>query len=204
MGVRPAAVVAGLALGLGSGAANAAYMFDFSETSSGVFETGSGSLDLSGLVFSNDTPDVAATQPNRPRNAIGASATVSIYEANFFSNNPFGTNSTVNATSGSGSFVSLAPDIYTHAFEVPSGYLSGTQLGNSTAFYAGYTFATLGLTPGSYTYNYETSNGRDSFTVNVTLSSVPLPASAPMFGAALLGLAGLSYRAKRKKGVATA
>ena len=37
-----------------------------------------------------------------------------------------------------------------------------------------------------------------------SLSAVPLPASAPMFGAALLGLAGLGYVAKRKKASATA
>ena len=36
------------------------------------------------------------------------------------------------------------------------------------------------------------------------LSTVPLPASAPMFGAALLGLAGLGYAAKRKKASAAA
>ena len=35
------------------------------------------------------------------------------------------------------------------------------------------------------------------------LSPVPLPASAPMFGAALLGLAGLGYAAKRKKAAAS-
>ena len=34
------------------------------------------------------------------------------------------------------------------------------------------------------------------------ISPVPLPASAPMFGAALLGLAGLGYVAKRKKAAA--
>lgn len=40
-------------------------------------------------------------------------------------------------------------------------------------------------------------------TLSKALSPVPLPASAPMFGAALLGLAGLGYAAKRKKEAAT-
>lgn len=44
-------------------------------------------------------------------------------------------------------------------------------------------------------YNY--TDEQFSFT-NVEVSAVPLPASAPMFGAALLGLAGLGYAAKRK------
>ena len=41
-------------------------------------------------------------------------------------------------------------------------------------------------------------------TTNGTVSPVPLPASAPMFGAALLGLAGLGYAAKSKRARAAA
>ncbi len=37
---------------------------------------------------------------------------------------------------------------------------------------------------------------------NVSVSAVPLPAAAPMFGAALLALAGLGYGAKRKSAAA--
>ena len=39
----------------------------------------------------------------------------------------------------------------------------------------------------------------ETFVFTNTLSSVPLPASAPMFGGALLGLVALSFIAKRKK-----
>lgn len=58
--------------------------------------------------------------------------------------------------------------------------------------------------------------GVDAYSINLTPevlsraivpdlpSPVPLPSSAPMFGAALLGLAGLGYAAKRKKGPAAA
>ena len=38
--------------------------------------------------------------------------------------------------------------------------------------------------------------------VTLVISVVPLPASAPMFGAALLGLAGLGYAANRRKAAA--
>lgn len=49
------------------------------------------------------------------------------------------------------------------------------------------------------------SSGQPAFEFsNVSVSSVPLPASAPMFGAALLALGGLGYAAKRKKAAATA
>jgi hypothetical protein len=40
--------------------------------------------------------------------------------------------------------------------------------------------------------------------VSYTLSTIPLPSSAPMFGAALLGLAGFGYAARRKKAAAAA
>ncbi|MCW6509700.1 hypothetical protein [Lichenifustis flavocetrariae] len=40
--------------------------------------------------------------------------------------------------------------------------------------------------------------------VSVSVSSVPLPASAPMFGAALLALAGFGYAAKRKQAATAA
>lgn len=48
--------------------------------------------------------------------------------------------------------------------------------------------------------------GDEGFGINSVsvVSAVPLPASAPMFGAAILGLAGLSYVAKRKKAAAAA
>lgn len=49
------------------------------------------------------------------------------------------------------------------------------------------------------------SSGTPAFEFsNVAVSSVPLPASAPMFGAALLALGGLGYGMKRKKAAAAA
>ena len=44
----------------------------------------------------------------------------------------------------------------------------------------------------------------DATSLIVTISTVPLPAAAPMFGAALLALAGLGYAANRKKAAAAA
>lgn len=66
-----------------------------------------------------------------------------------------------------------------------------------------------GQNPFSNLFAYEGADGAfyQSFDVKVTassLSTVPLPASAPMFGTALLALAGMAYAAKRKKASATA
>ena len=53
-------------------------------------------------------------------------------------------------------------------------------------------------------YGFESVAGQAITISNTTLSAVPLPASAPMFGAALLGFAGLGYAAKRKRAAAAA
>ena len=61
---------------------------------------------------------------------------------------------------------------------------------------------------GEYSFRISGTTNGDSpsygGSLSIRVSTVPLPASAPMFGAALLALAGLSYGAKRKKAAATA
>lgn len=61
-----------------------------------------------------------------------------------------------------------------------------------------------GTTPGGLNYGVAITDGVDvlGYTGGVSLSVVSLPASAPLFGAALLGLAGLGYAARRKKAAA--
>lgn len=61
---------------------------------------------------------------------------------------------------------------------------------------------TIAIEAGSTSFTTNISG--DSIIGTATLSTVPLPASAPMFGAALFGLAGLGYAAKRKKAAASA
>ncbi|MDX7953451.1 hypothetical protein P7D22_19995, partial [Lichenihabitans sp. Uapishka_5] len=90
---------------------------------------------------------------------------------------------------------------------LPNGYISGSELGVSTATFANTTLADLGLTAGtSFAYLFPAQGGEslDTFTVNVGVSPVPLPASAPMFGAALLALGAVGYGMKRKKAAAAA
>lgn len=61
------------------------------------------------------------------------------------------------------------------------------------------------ISGGSYSINLSgTSLDTPSVsgTLTVSVSTVPLPASAPMFGAALLALGAVGYGAKRKKAVA--
>lgn len=91
------------------------------------------------------------------------------------------------ADSWSGDFVFLQFDSGFPVFFVPTGYVSGDQLA-STSTYDGQTFATLGMTVGSYTWEYD--SGSDFF----TLIAVPEPTSL----ACLLGLVGMCALRRRR------
>lgn len=70
---------------------------------------------------------------------------------------------------------------------VPLDYISGNPL-SGTATWAGQTIASLGLTPGTYTWTWGTGPTADSFTVNVGGQAVPEPTSICL---ALIGSVGI-------------
>jgi hypothetical protein len=75
---------------------------------------------------------------------------------------------------------------------VPDGYVSGSAL-SGTAIWDAFTIASLGLTPGTYTYTWGTGAHTDNFTINI--GAVPEPSSLVMAGAAML--AGVGAWARR-------
>jgi hypothetical protein len=91
------------------------------------------------------------------------------------------------ATSGSGDPSGLtwtAPMGLTELLGVPSGYTSGDPIIGSTALFEGESFLTMGISPGSYTWTWDTATGgSDFFTINV---NVPAPGALALFGFAFL------------------
>ena len=78
----------------------------------------------------------------------------------------------------------------------PTGYTSGSFISGTDAF-DGTTLAGLGLTPGTYTYDFGTGPNADSVVVNIgNVSAVPEPSTWAML---LLGFMGIGYMAYRKK-----
>jgi hypothetical protein len=78
---------------------------------------------------------------------------------------------------------------------VPPGYVSDSPL-SDTATYAGQTFATLGVTPGTYKWTWG-SGANQNFTLVIGGSPVPGPSTWAMMvlGFAVLGVAGYRVRA---------
>ena len=75
--------------------------------------------------------------------------------------------------------------------------MSGTLLSGSST-YVGQTFASLGLTPGTYLYSWGSGSTADSLTVQIGPAAIPEPGTwmMIMLGFAALGVAG--SRAARK------
>lgn len=88
--------------------------------------------------------------------------------------------------------------IYSSAFDgsgaIPAGtYVGFEDLSSDRSLYRSQ----------NYNVDYNYTDEQFSFT-NLSVSSVPLPASAPMFGAALLALGAVGFGLKRKKAAAAA
>lgn len=97
-------------------------------------------------------------------------------------------------TRSSGDFIGLwwdVNDYYRHALLVPHGYESGEELWG-TATFAGHTFASLGLTPGTHRWSWSDAAGdhADSITMHV----VPEPSTFASVG---IGVAALLVLRRR-------
>jgi len=153
-----------------------------------VVATGSGAINLTGLSFlASGTQGGAILQP-----PIGAIVTGTTDSANvtFFSGfsgpTSFGSGNGDIASSGSGDRVGIVGLF--GQLSVPDGYVSGAAL-LSSATWNNATFASLGVTPGTYTWTWGTGANADSFTLQIVPAGVPDAGSTlSLLSFALLGL----------------
>ena len=169
------------------------------ETPTGVSIEGDGTLDLGGLSIAFEGDQSAGINPSLPVVSTGGT--------NTFSNaiDSYGlTTGSIPSNIGPGSIgffpTNVSGDVFgfglfggNEEIFVPDGYVSGDPLAG-TSFYASESFASIGLTPGSYGFTIPSG---DSVTVNI--NAIPEPTTA-----AMLGLSGFVLISRRRRRISEA
>jgi hypothetical protein len=177
--------------------ARAAYVMTFSQIGSNVVVSGGGSIDISGLSLDIETDYDDFLVPNDDFVVLGAAPSMlDVYNATLSGpTTTFGSGGLTFSTTGTGDMVGIA--VFNSALFVPLGYVSGTVLTDAET-YAGQTFASLGLTPGTYIWTWGSGPTADSFTLQVgPVANVPEPSSNMLLGLPLGLLMLIAARPRR-------
>ena len=148
------------------------------ESGGNVVMSASGAIDLLGLTASGSSSPDGSINPSTGATWVG-DGVADRYRAYFFPSPTYGPGGQTFSDFGTGSTVG----IFGSLLYVPAGYSSGDPLVGISSTYLGETFATLGMTPGTYDWTF--INGQ---TLSLEISQVPLPAAAWLFISALGGL----------------
>ncbi len=175
-------------------AAHAGYVVTLTQVGDSVVATGSGTIDLSGLTFLESTGGGVVIEPSRGTISLGPTGVSSddVYTG-FTGPTSFGSGFGAVASSGSGDFVGISYNL--GEIGVPEGYVSGSSL-SDTATWDDATFASLGVTPGTYVWTWGTAAADDIDTF--TLDVVPEPGSLALLGTALIGIGAFGFNRRRR------
>jgi len=164
----------------------ASYIVTLEQVGSNVVATGSGTIDLTGLTFSNSNSFLSGIVPNGAEISTGPTGgtPVDVYASALTFPTSFGSGGPTVASSGSGDLV----DFEGRFVSVPAGYVSGNSLSDSST-YDNTTLSKLGVTPGTYKWTWGTGPHADSFTLQI--GPVTAPDSGSTLGLLFLALVAL-------------
>ena len=180
-------------LGSISPVANAAFVYTFDQVGQDVVVNGNGTVNTSGLSLAVSVPASCSSGITPSYAYIGIGGGSCTYYTGA-TGPAFGSSlSFFMPTSSSGSI--FAASTGAHQVIVAEGYVSESAMAN-TMIFEDQTYASLGVTPGTYVWNWGSGINADTLTIqiNAAVTSVPEPVSALLFGSALLGLFATSRR----------
>ena len=167
-------VAAVIGSGLSTPPAQAGYVVTLAQVGSNAVATGSGTIDLVSLSFvGSGSGDKAGISGGLGIIVVGpVNFQPSDGYGGFGGPTDFGILGLITASSGSGDRIGIDQD--SGELFVPAGYVSGSSL-SSSATWDNKTFTSLGVTPGTYVWNWGSGASADSFTLNIGAAAVPEP-----------------------------
>jgi hypothetical protein len=192
--------VAAMGFAIVSTPAKASVVIDMSEAGGNLVITGSGTIDLAGLSFSSSGADAGFVFAKFGAVAVGVQGADDLYSG-VAGPASFGAGGFIIPFGQSGDVFGVLGTFSPPTILVPHGYVSGTSLSGSST-YVGQTFATLGLTQGTYLYTWGSGPSADSLTVTIGTAAIPESGTWAMImlGFAALGLSSFS-RLKTRAGL---
>jgi VPDSG-CTERM motif len=175
-----------------------AYTVTLEQMGANVVANGSGAINLTGLSFIEEGSIGPFINPHVAFIVTGQTGSGSTYDG-FTGPTTFGNGVITLPNTSSGDLVGISNSSTPFPFLlVPQGYVSNTALSDSMTFNNA-TFASLGLTPGTYVWTWGTGLANQNFTLQIRSLGVPPPVpdggtTVSLLGFALIGLASLRHK----------
>jgi hypothetical protein len=164
------------------------------ESGGNVVATATGSINLTALRAVSPVDITPFISPTEGEIFVGPAATNEEFEA-ITPPQEFGPGGLTRATSVTGQSFGIAGS--GGALDLPTGYTSEAPL-SGTATWSGQTFASLGITPGTYTFTWGSGTSADFFTINAAVVPEPPSIVLAAIGSVVI-FAGARFRQARNR-----